>query len=178
MVSAPPGYRPSPRRSRRATTFVTVAAVAMAAAVILVVVLVELSSSGGVKSQLGEATFPAGRATELAPEVAARGPLLYPDLLGKDRPIYLQHLGPDPALGWVAVVAVAPGGGPRCVLRWQADHRFHDPCSAASFPADGSGLQRYPATVSRSDRITVDLRTPLPAATTVTTGTAPSTTGG
>jgi hypothetical protein len=154
--------------------FATTAAVVVIGAILLVVALIELASSGSVKDQLGSPTFIAGRASDYAPQVEAQGPLLFSDLLGRNRPVFLQHLGPDPKLGWVAVQATVPGHPPTCVLGWkQADHQFHDPCGPDAYPADGTGLVRYPATVLPSGRINIDLRTPLPAGTTVTTGTAP-----
>ncbi|MHB8467582.1 MAG: hypothetical protein ACYDH6_21080 [Acidimicrobiales bacterium] len=164
----------STRRRRPGSMFATTAAVLVIASVLLVVALIELASNGNVKSQLGAATFLAGRARDYAPQVAAQGPVLFSDLVGRDRPIYLQHLGPDPKLGWVAIQATVPGTPSKCVLVWrQADHLFADPCGPATYPADGGGLVRYPATVLPSDRIDIDLRHALPASTTITTGTAP-----
>ena len=151
--------------------FATTAVVIVIAAILAVVALVKLASSGTVKNQLGAPTFLAGRARDYAPQVDAQGPILFNDLLGKGRPVYLQHLGPDPKLGWVAIQAIVPGQPARCVLKW--DHGFKNPCSSDAYPADGAGLVRYPATVLPSGRIDVDLRQPLPASTTITTGTAP-----
>jgi hypothetical protein len=148
----------APFVKRRGTTFVTTAAIALIVAVLVVVLLVELSSSGSVKSQLGSQTFLVGRARTFAPLIAKQGPLLLPDLLGKDRPIYLQHLGTDSKVGWYAIQATR---GTKCVVTWSSDS-FHDPCTGAVFPPDGTGLVRYPVTVLPSDRINVDLRTPLP----------------
>jgi hypothetical protein len=171
-VSAAAPYRP-PRR-RGSAGVLTGAVVAVIVAAIIGVTLVELASNGSVKSQLGSAVFLAGRARDLAPQVTAAGPIGLPPLLGKSRPIYLQHLGPDEKTGWVAIQALNPGEAGRCVLRWDAATRqFRDPCTGSVYPEDGAGLVRYPAVVLPSDRIQVDLRTPLPAATTVTTGTAP-----
>ncbi len=151
------------RAARRpGTTFATTAAVLLVAGVLIVVFLVQLSSSGSVKSQLGATTFLAGYARTLAPLVDQQGPIGLPPLLGKTRPIYLQHLGADEKKGWVAIQALVPGEAERCVLHWeQADHRFRDPCTSATYPPDGTGLPRYPATVLPSDRVNVDLRTPL-----------------
>jgi len=167
-----PGYRPPQRR--RSSGWLTAAVVALLVAFIVGVSLVELASNGSVKSKLGSPVFIAGRADALAPQVAAGGPIGLPPLLGKTRPIYLQHLGGDEKKGWVAIQALNPGEAARCVLKWTgATRSFADPCTGATYPADGTGLVRYPATVLPSDRIQVDLRTPLPAGTTVTTGTAP-----
>jgi len=152
----------------------TAAVAAVLAAVILVFGLIELSTNGTVQTQLGDHTFIAGRATDLAVEIGRRGPVLLPDLLGRARPVYLQHLGPDPMLGWVGVQALATGADTRCVLSWSAS-KFHDPCTSASYPADGTGLTRYPASVLPSRRVQLDLRSELAPDATVTTGTVPTT---
>jgi hypothetical protein len=149
--------------------------VALVVAIAIGVTLVELSRSGTVKSQLGSTTFLAGRTRDYAPQIASQGPILLPDPLGGARNVYLQHLGPDPRLGWVTIVAVPPGEAAKCVVRWQqSDRRFHDPCSDRTYPADGAGLTRYPSVALPSDRIRIDLRTPLPPGYTVTTGTTQS----
>lgn len=170
-----PAYRPPARRRRGGTTFATSAALAVLVAAGVTVTLVEVASSGGVKNQLTAPTFIAGSTRVYAPQIAAHGPYLLPDPQGHDRNVFLQHLGPDPALGWVTILAGAPGQARTCVLRWHQDDRsFHDPCSPATYPADGTGLVRYPATVLPSGRVEIDLRTPLPEGTTITTGTVPA----
>jgi hypothetical protein len=159
---------------RPGSMFTTAAAAAAIFAVLLVVLLIKLASSGSVKSQLGSQTFLAGRATLYAPQIAAQGPFLLPDLVGSNRPLYLQHLGPDPKLGWVAIQAIPPGGLRTCVVQWRPDtHTFRNPCGAEVYPPDGTGLIRYPAVVLPSGRINVDLRTALASDTTITTGTEP-----
>lgn len=156
---------------RRGTSFATTAAVGAILAVLFVAFVVKLASSGSVKSQLGEPTFLAGRARDYAPQIAAQGPLLFNDLGGGSRQVFLQHLGEDRAQGWVAIKAHVDGEARGCVLAWhQADHRFADPCTATTYPADGHGLLRYPVSVRPSDRLDVDLRTPLAPDATITTG--------
>ena len=163
-------------RKRPGTTLVTIGAAAVIGAVIIAVTLVELSSSGSVKSQLGSPTFLAGYSRVYAPQVAKFGPILLPDPYGKNRSIFLQHVGPDRKLGWVAIQAVPPGEAPTCILRWdQTALVFRDQCANRTWPAEGTGLVRYPATVLPSDRIQIDLRTALPPASTVTTGPSPTT---
>jgi len=163
-----------PRRARNGTAIATGAAVALVIAIAIGVTLVELSRSGSVKNQLGTPTFLAGRTRDYAPQIASQGPLLLPDPLGGARTVYLQHLGSDPATGWVTIVAVPPGEAAKCVVRWeQSDHRFRDPCTGHSYPPDGAGLTRYPAVALASGRIRIDLRTPLPPTYMVTAGTSP-----
>jgi hypothetical protein len=160
---------------RRGTTFVTTAAITLIVVVLLVVLLIELASSGSVKNQLGDKTFLAGNARDFAPQIAAQGPLLLPDLLGQDRPLYLQHLGSNFKTDWVAIQATLPGEATKCVIQWRAG-AFHDPCTSITYPADGTGLIRYPVTVLPSNRINVDLRTPLPPTAPATSPTTASAT--
>lgn len=169
-----PDWRPPPRRRRGGAALITGGVVAVLVVIAVAVTLVELSSSGNVKTTLGARTLSVGRADTLAAQVSQQGPVLLPDLAGKDRPVYLQHLGGDPGKGWVGIQALIPGEAHRCVLGWVAAARsFRDPCTGATFPADGTGLVRYPVTVLPSKRIDLDLRSPLPAGATITTGTAP-----
>ncbi|GAC1601187.1 MAG: hypothetical protein NVS3B21_28660 [Acidimicrobiales bacterium] len=162
-----------PRTRGRGIAFATSAGLAALLATLFVGFLVKLASSGSVKNQLGESTFVAGRTRDYAPQVDRNGPLLFNDLRGGTRQVFLQHLGGDRKLGWVAIQARVDGEAKRCVLQWhQDDHLFHDPCSPTTYPADGAGLVRYPVTVRPSDRLDIDLRTPLPTDTTITTGPA------
>jgi hypothetical protein len=139
--------------------------VAVLGAVVVAVTVIHVSNSPNAKNQLGEPVFQAPRAKDLAPEVAKGGPLLLQDLLNRSRDLYLQHLDPDPAKGWVAIEAHSPGAPRRCVLRWLASPpppHFEDPCDGRKWPADGSGLTRWPATLNGAGRVVIDLRTPLP----------------
>ena len=168
----PAPYRPPPRR--KGTAFVTIAALGVVVAVIVAISLIELSSNGSVKNQLSSPTFLAGRAQDYAPLVAQNGPILLPDPQGGSRNVYLQHLGPDPSVGWITILAVPPGEVPRCVVTWeQSAQLFRDPCTGRTYPPAGTGLVRYPTTVLPSRRIQVDLRDELPSNYTVTTGTVP-----
>ena len=144
-------------------------------ATLFIGVMVKLAQSGAVKNQLGESTFVAGRTRDYAPQIDAAGPLLFNDLGGGTRQVFLQHLGGDRKLGWVAIQGHVDGEARTCVLQWhQDDHLFHDPCRGSTYPADGTGLVRYAVTVEPSDRIDVDLRRPLPEDATITTGPPPT----
>jgi hypothetical protein len=159
----------SGRRRPRAANFTTIAAAAFIGAVLIVIALLQLASNQSVKNQLGERVFIAGRAADLARDIAVpgpdgrRGPLLFPALL-RDRDIYLQHVGSDPMTGWLAFEARAPGAPRTCVLQWvDAQNHFRDPCGAKIYPADGAGLVHYSATVNpASKRVEIDLRRPIP----------------
>jgi hypothetical protein len=130
-----------------------------------------LASTGGVDVQLGDDVFRAGRTQERADSIAEDGPILFGDVAGGTRDIYLQHLGDEPDEGWVAFDARRPGAPRECFLQWSPDDReFVDPCDGSVFPADGEGLPRYPVLlVDDGRRLEVDLR-----GTSATTTTTPS----
>lgn len=105
--------------------------------------------------QSEEARFRVGSAERLSGTVAREGPLLFPDLLNRARDIYVNHLGGG---DWRAFEAHAPGAPRRCTLTWRRESRdFVDPCDGRTFPADGTGLRQYPATVTEEGELVVDL---------------------
>ena len=158
------GPRP-PRRRSGPNSFVAVAATAVTGGVGIIVLFLQLARSPKVANQLGSSVFVAGRAVDLARliEGPGGGPLLFQDLLGRSRDIYLQHRDPDPLKGWSAFDAHPPGEARTCVLTWTTGTAtFHDPCRGATYSADGTGLTRYRTTVDSAKRVVVDLRTTLP----------------
>ncbi|HEX9683363.1 MAG TPA: hypothetical protein VGA13_09790 [Acidimicrobiales bacterium] len=148
---------------KRQTRHLLIAAAGVAAGIAMVVAVVVLGESGTIELQLGDETFGAGRADVMTDVIARDGPVLYPDLLGRDRPIWLQHLGEDPTRDWFAFDAIAPGADGRCVTEWRSapddadGGEFADPCSGAVFGARGVGLTRYRVDVVGGEVI-VDLR--------------------
>ena len=148
---------------------------AVLAAVLLIVFVLRLARSPGGKVNLGDQEFVLGKARTFAPRVAAHGPLLFPPLRGSIT-LYVQHLGDDPAHGWLAFGAHVPGEASRCVVQWRpASSDFVDPCTQRVFPADGQGLDQYDTRVDSSDQVIVNLRQPVPPTTTAgaTSATAP-----
>jgi hypothetical protein len=78
----------------------------------------------------------------------------------RQKDIYLQHQGADPAKGWLAFDAHTPGQPRSCVLQWTpASSRFRDPCTTTMYPADGAGLPHYATSVNTAERVIVDLNT-------------------
>lgn len=144
-----------PRRS------VVVGVMAVVAALALLWALAVLSSSGRVQPRLGDEVFVAGRVDRLAANIDRDGPIAFPDASPqRGRDIYLQHLGATPEEGWLAFSAQAPGAERRCLLQWLApESLLVDPCSGQRYPADGTGLTRYPTTVE-GGVVSVDLRQP------------------
>ncbi len=130
----------------------------LAALVLLLFVVVRVANQSGGNT-LGDETFDVN-ASVLAGQVARDGPILFPDLLGKGRDIYIQHLSADRKEGWRAFRATAAGAGRACTLRWErAESLFRDPCDPArTYPADGEGLEQYRAVVEGSNKLVVDLR--------------------
>ncbi len=132
-------------------------ALGLLALVLLLVFVVRLASQDGGNT-LGDETFDVN-ASALAAQVARDGPILFPDLLGKGRDIYIQHLSQDRREGWLAFRSTAEGVGRRCTLTWQRDERvFRDPCGGRTYPADGQGLEQFVATVKGANKLVVDLR--------------------
>lgn len=116
-----------------------------------------LVGRGTVEWQPGDDTFNAGEAQRVAAVIATDGPIPYPDPVGGERDIVLQHLGEDAEDGWMAFDA-RPRGAPRqCTIQWQADQElFHlldengevtDDCDGREFPADGGALPQYPVSI-------------------------------
>lgn len=116
-----------------------------------------VSNSGdAVTIQLGDAQFDAGFADGQAEEIDARGPILYADLGSSgSRDIYVQHIGDDPAVGWLAFSARRPAIDPRdCTLSWSEESRTFTLESSSDVECDdivvdelGCGLERYPVGV-------------------------------
>ena len=116
---------------------------------------------------LGEDTFNMGSAKDRAQEVADRGPLLFPGLIAADEGyIVVNHIGTDELAGWKAFAAVPPGSRIECAVMWQAGaQQFQDPCTGASYPADGKGLTAYRVEISPDQELVIDLgrgRTTVP----------------
>ena len=135
-----------------------VVALAGVAAGLAAFVAVALWSGSGDELRLGDDVFEAGRVEALARAIDEDGPLLFSDVGGGDRDVYLNHVGSTPATGWVAFAARPPGAGRECFLRWDGA-RFGDACSPATYPADGGSLPHY-RVIIEGDRVKVDLRQP------------------
>jgi len=151
--------------AKRRTVLFTVLGAVLAAALLFAVV----TRVAGTRSTAGSTTdrdgnrvarFELGRATDYAKTIARDGPILFPDPQGRSRDIYVQHLG---GTDWLAFEARVSGAPRQCVLNWERDGRqFVDPCDGRTYPADGTGLVRFPARVTDKGRVVVDLSTPAP----------------
>jgi len=116
------------------------------------VLLSWLGEQGTVEVQLGSRDAGPYDTEEIARQVARDGPFVLQDLSPDKRlDIYLQHEGEDPSEGWIAISARAPGVTDRdCALQWDGE-RFEDPCSGETYPADGTGLTRFPTRIEGDD---------------------------
>lgn len=137
-----------------------VALVGIAMAIGFMFLLFSLADNGSnvLDIRLGDEAFRAGDPDNQAAVIERDGPILYADLVGKGRHIYVQHLGSDPLSGWLAFDAQRPGQPETCILEWKAERRaFVDPCDPerAVFE-DGGDLPKYPVRIT-DDLIWVDL---------------------
>lgn len=143
---------------RRSTKMITAGVAGVLAAVALLLLVLNLAGSGDVEVRLGDDEFRAGRTDSLAAAIERDGPIAFPDLLARDRPIFVQHTGAGLDRGWQAFAAVASGQPATCVLEWDAGaERFTDPCTDRTYPADGTGLTQYPTRID-GRLLYVDLR--------------------
>ncbi|MDA3039306.1 MAG: hypothetical protein O3C27_07205 [Actinomycetota bacterium] len=118
----------------------------------------DLASSGQVDVNLGSSVFQAGNIDRLSDDIDDTGPLFFPDLVGRDRDIYLQHVGDDPETGWSAF-AVRPLDSARaCFVKWEPDDRiFVDNCDQTTYPETGEGLPSYPVLIDAEGNLSVDI---------------------
>lgn len=129
--------------------------------VVFVLAIPTLTESGQVEVQLGPERFDAGSSEARAAEVAERGPFLLPDVAGRDRDVYVQHLGDDPSTGWYVFDARREGASRDCTLEWGAEPRqFVDPCGGPPVDERGTGLTRYAVEVTEDGQVVIDFRAP------------------
>lgn len=158
------------RRPPKAATMILTSAGGVVAGIVLFLIVLALAGSKSSK-QAQTARFRVGSASHLAQRVDKDGPLLFQDLLDRSRDIYVQHIA---GKEWRAFEAHAPGSSRRCTLTWRPpSHDFTDPCSSSTYPADGTGLVQYPATVDPKGALIVDLSTVVPATTVPPSTTVP-----
>ncbi len=134
-----------------------------------------LTESGTVKANFGVDTFSPGSAESVAESIAEKGPYLLGDVSGRQRDIFLQHLGDDPTTGWTAFDARQVGQPRSCSLEWRADEQeFRNPCDGSVVAADGAGLITYTVTVTDDGNVVVDFRADDDASTTTSSSTTSS----
>ena len=146
-----------------------VAGVGVVVALGLAFVVAQAASRGSVDIKLGDSRFNAGQLESVARAIDDEGglPLLFQDLVGRGRNLYVQHLDPDVRQGWVAFSAFDPDDPSCAVVIDREARRLVSSCDASrTYPLDGSGLRYYPTTVE-GNRLYVDINE---LSTTTTTG--------
>lgn len=136
-----------------------IAGVAIALIAVVAVFVALAASRGEVEINLGDDRFEAGDTERIANRIAQDGglPALYPDLVNRDRPIYVQHTGDEPDEGWVAFGAFDPDD-PACLVEIDREEAvLVNACDREiTYPLDGEGLRFYPTSVEDGEVI-VDL---------------------
>ncbi|MDP9073381.1 MAG: hypothetical protein M3N98_04235 [Actinomycetota bacterium] len=152
-----------PAPPRRRTTLLLVSVLAVLTAILVVVFVLRLARSPGAKVNLGDQEFSVGHDTVFAAAIGHnRRPLFFPALRGS-LTLFVQHLGTDPAHGWLAfsAQAQAPGRRGSCVVQWDLPHQQFQDCTGAQYPPDGTGLDQYPVRVDPGGTVIINLRQPI-----------------
>jgi len=136
-----------------------IAAVAIVLIGVVAAFVAIAASRGDVEINLGDDRFNAGQTDRQAQEIEDGGglPILYPDLVGEDRPIFIQHLGDEPDEGWVAFGAFDPDD-PSCLvlLDREAEILVNECDESVTYPLNGEGLKQYPVAIEDGE-ILVDV---------------------
>ncbi len=130
--------------------FAIVLAICVAGAVLTIA-----AGDDDVDVNLGDDEFALENIDGAAERIAANGPDIFPDLMGGNRPIMVNHVGDDVEEGWVAVLAITPGTE-ACIVEWDAEAEGFEDCEGTTYPPDGEGLETF-ATRVDGDTLHVDL---------------------
>ncbi len=155
---------PADRLQRPGTLRAVVVGLAgLAAAVATMLLMLWLAgSSDKVDVRLGDRDFRHIDTTALAAEIAENGPVPFPDLMGRDRPIWVTHDGGTDETGWSAFLARVPGREATCLVQWDPSaERFVDPCDpSTTYPPDGRGLSLLRWEVADGE-LRIDINRPI-----------------
>jgi hypothetical protein len=135
-----------------------VAGVGVAVALGLAFAVALLASKGEVDIKLGDELFDAGQVENIAQRIEREDglPVLYPDLVGRGRNLYVQHLDDDPKQGWAAFGAFDPDD-PTCAVTLDREAKMLvNECDDTTYPLDGTGLRYYPTSID-GNRLLVDI---------------------
>jgi hypothetical protein len=136
-----------------------VAGVGVVVALGLAFLVAQAASRGDVDINLGDDRYNAGQVESIADDIADEGglPLLFQDLVGGGRNLYVQHLDDNPRKGWVAFGAFDPDE-PSCAVQLDRDAKILvNACDeTVTYPLDGTGLRFYPTQVE-GNRLFVDI---------------------
>jgi hypothetical protein len=163
------------RSGAKQLTSIVFGLVAVAVAVGIAWGLLQLASGGDgpVRLQLGDDQFNAGQASRLAAQIAADGPVPFSDVSGRGqiRPIFVNHVGDDPEVGWAAFPAVLPDAEPNCFLWWNEERELFEEregiedsrevgelCSDRTVGANGGDLERFEWEIDEDANLIIDVR--------------------
>lgn len=154
-----PVAKGGPPPARQAALVGLAAALGLLALLFLITRFDSLGGDGQTTDvELGQPVFSPGSATDIAAAIADSGPLLLPDAARGDRDVILQHLGEEPAEGWLAFAARPEGADRACFVEWQPDERrFVDSCDGTTYPEDGQGLEQFAVSVGSEGALTINL---------------------
>ena len=124
-------------------------------ALLLGAMVLWVSGSGdSIELNLGDRVFDAGFIGRQSAEIRDGGPLLYSDVGGGQRDLFVQHIGDDPEVGWLAFSACRVGDPRDCSAVWDPEQRIFElvsstavVCDAVTFSELGCGLFHYPVEV-------------------------------
>ena len=137
----------------------TVAGLGVVVALGVAFLVAQAASRGDVDIKLGDDRYNAGQVESIADSIDEGDglPLLYQDLVGGGRNIYVQHLDDNDREGWVAFGAFDPDD-PSCAVQIdrQAKKLVNACDESVTYPLDGRGLRYYPTTVE-GNRLYVDI---------------------
>ncbi len=127
-----------------------IAAVSIVLILVVTFFVAQAASRGNVEIRLGDDRFDAGATRSISARIAQDDglPALYADLVNRDRPIFVQHLGGDPDTGWTAFGAFDPDD-PSCIVEIDRSAKvLVNACDRdITYPLDGEGLRAYPTVV-------------------------------
>ena len=137
------------RRRKRRGLIGAILGVVVGIAVVATFVLA--AGHGKITPTFESDVFEVGKASFLADEVDARGPLLFKDPLNRGRDLFLVH----DSGRWEAFEARQADG---CRLVLDRDAKRLRDCKGDVLPST-AGLRHYPTNVDRKGNLLVDLRT-------------------
>jgi hypothetical protein len=127
-----------------------IAGVSVVLLLVVTWLVAQAASRGDVEIKLGDERFDAGHVDNLAEEIDDGGglPFLYPDLVNRDRNLFVQHRGDDADVGWSAFGAFDPDR-PECPIQIDREAKvLVNGCDPdVTYPPDGTGLRFYPTVV-------------------------------
>ena len=154
-----------------------IAATAVVVLLVVTLLVAQAANRGDVEVRLGDDRFDAGKVSAIADTIADDGgmPILYQDLVGRDRNLFVQHVGDDDETGWVAFGAFVPGD-PECAIEITEQRDRIVDCEGREQPLDGAELRAYPVAVE-DGRLLVDINEITTSSTSSSSTSTTSTTG-